>query len=68
MVMEDVETPVPIFDKPAGDSGAESTRRVTLLDYEEFVEDEDVFEAELEEPGIAAMVFEARAGEAVRKE
>ncbi|KAG5524101.1 hypothetical protein RHGRI_030929 [Rhododendron griersonianum] len=68
MVVEDVEMPVPIFDRPAGDSGAESTRRVTLLDYDEFVEDEDVFEAELEELGIAAMVFEARAREAEREE
>ncbi|KAF7143705.1 hypothetical protein RHSIM_Rhsim05G0119400 [Rhododendron simsii] len=68
MVMEDVETLVPIFDRLAGDLGAESTRRVTLLDYEEFLEDEDVFEAKLEEPGIAAMVFEARAWEAEQEE
>ncbi|KAF7117123.1 hypothetical protein RHSIM_RhsimUnG0002800 [Rhododendron simsii] len=43
MVIEDVKTPVLIFDRPAGDSGVESTQRVTFLDYEEFVEDEDIF-------------------------
>lgn len=68
MVVEGAEMPVPVFDWPAGDMGAESTRRVTLLDYEEIVEDEDIFEADLEEPGIAAMVFEARAWEAEREE
>lgn len=68
MVMQDAKMPVPIFDRPARDSGAKSTWRVTLLDYEEFVEDDDVFEAELEEPGIAVMVFEARAREAEREE
>lgn len=62
MVVEDVETPVPIFGRTAGDSGAKLTRRVTLLDYEE------VFEAELEEPEIAAMVFDSRAWEMEREE
>ncbi|KAG5548694.1 hypothetical protein RHGRI_014145 [Rhododendron griersonianum] len=37
-------------------------------DFEEFVEVEDVLEAELEELGIAAIVFEARAREAEQKE
>ncbi|KAF7154809.1 hypothetical protein RHSIM_Rhsim01G0157100 [Rhododendron simsii] len=68
MLTEDVEIQVPIFDRPTRDSGVESTRQVTLLDYEQFVEDEDVFEAELEEPWIAAMVFKAHAREAERKE
>ncbi|KAI8568138.1 hypothetical protein RHMOL_Rhmol02G0174200 [Rhododendron molle] len=68
MVMEDAGTSVPIFDRLVEDLGAESTRRVTFLDYEEFVEDKDVFKAELKESGIAAMVFEARAGEAEPEE
>lgn len=68
MVMEEVGTPVPIFDRVGGGVEVGLSRLITFGDFEEFVEAEDVLEAELEELGIAAIVFEARAREAEQKE
>ncbi|XP_058201349.1 uncharacterized protein LOC131316093 [Rhododendron vialii] len=68
VIEEEPAVVVPIFDRLADDLGVESTWQVSFLDYEEFVEDEDVLEAKMEEPGIAAMVFEARVREVEREE
>lgn len=68
MIMEEVGTPVPIFDRVGGGVEEGLSRLITFGDFKEFVEAEDVLEAELEEPGIAAIIFEARAREAEQEE